>query len=84
MTWEKNYINVPRYEFTNSNQHGMRYKRIASKRVACAKLSANFTNAEDLRRLILLSHHLNVSVYYDFETDPQTAYIEVVAKEAVL
>ncbi len=84
MTWEKTFIYVQRYEFTSSNQHGMRYKQIRTKQVNCAKLLADISDADDLRRLILLSHSLNVPVHYDFTTDPQTAFIEVVAKEAVI
>jgi len=83
MTWEKSYIRIPQYEFANSNQHGMRYKRISSKRVACAKLEAKITDAVDLRNLILLSHHLDVPVHYDFGT-PQTAFIEIVSKEVAV
>jgi len=83
MTWEKNYISVPQYEFTSSNQHGMRYKRIASKRVACARLEAKVTDVIDLRTLILLSHHLSVPVHYNF-AEPQTAFIEIVSKEAAV
>ncbi len=83
MTWEKIYIHVPQYEFTSSNQHGDRYKRIGVKQVNCVRLTADVNNAEDLRDLILLSHHLNVPVRYDFKPNPQTAYIEVVAKEGI-
>ncbi len=84
MTWEKTYIYLPQYEFANSNQHGMRYKQIVDKRICCAKLSADLEIADDMKRLILLSHHLDVPVHYDFTTNPQTAYIEVAAKEALL
>ena len=84
MTWAKTYVYIPQYEYVSSNQHGMRYKNIASKQICCAKLSADWENAEDMRRLILLSHHLNVPVHYDFTTNPQTAFIEVAAKEALL
>jgi len=83
MTWEKSFINIPQYEFASSNQHGMRYKRVNSKCLSCAKLSADVNNAYDMRQLILLSHHLSVPVHYSFDT-PQTAYIEIVSKEAVV
>ena len=83
MTWEKNCTYIPQYKFTSSTKHGVRYKRISSKRVACAKLEAKITDVIDLRHLILLSHHLNVPVHYNFD-EPQTAFIEVVSKEAVV
>ncbi len=84
MTWEKTYIYQSQYEYVSSNQHGDRYKRIGIKQVNCVKLIASVNDAKDLRDLILLSHHLNVPVHYDFKTDPQTAYIEVAAKEGIL
>ncbi len=83
MTWEKSYKYLLQYEYVSTNQHGNRYKRVADKQISCAKLSADVNNAKDLRDLILLSYHLNVPVHYDFKPDPQTAYIEVIAREAV-
>ena len=84
MTWEKTYKYLPQYEYVSTNQHGNRYRQIADKQISCAKLSAGVNEVHDMRNLILLSHHLNVPVHYDFTTDPQTAYIEVMAKEGVL
>ena len=83
MTWTETYLYIPKYEYVSTNQHGDRYKRIGTKRIHCAKLSTNTDSAGSMTQLILLSHHLNVPVHYDFETDPQTAYIEVVAKEGI-
>ena len=84
MTWEKTYVYAPEYEYVSVNQHGMRYRHIRNKQICCAKLSADIEIADDMKRLILLSHHLDVPVHYDFTTNPQTAYIEVAAKEALL
>ncbi len=83
MLWNKKNTYLEQYEFTGSNQHGMRYKKIASKRVSVATLSADYTNLTDMRQLILLSHHLDMPVRYDFDADPQQAFIEVVGKEAI-
>ncbi|KKN17949.1 hypothetical protein LCGC14_0960570 [marine sediment metagenome] len=83
MTWEKTYKYLPQYEYVSTNQHGDRYRQIADKQISCAKLSANAESANDMRHLILLSHHLNVPVHYVFTIDPQIAYIEVMAREAV-
>ena len=83
MLWTKTLLTIPRYLFASSNQHGMRYKRISSKRVSCAKLEAKVTDAVDLRNLILLSHHLDAPVHYNFDV-PQTAFIEIVSKEAAV
>ncbi len=84
MIWEKSYVYLPRYEYVSTNQHGNRHRQTADKRVHCAKLSTDVRAANNLRDLILLSHYLNVPVHYNFSADPQVAYIEVVAKEAVL
>lgn len=83
MIWEKFFKYVPQYGYVSTNQHGDRYKQVAAKKISCAKLSANASNATDMRTLILLSCHLDTPVRYNFE-DPQTAYIEVLAQEAVL
>ena len=83
MTWEKSYKYLPRYEYVSTNQHGDRYKRIADKQISCAKLSADVSDVRDLRDLILLSHFLEAPVHYDFKSDPQTAFIEVAAKEVI-
>lgn len=84
MTWIKTYVYVPQYEYANINQHGCRYKQIADKQINCVKLLTNWDDVDDMRQLVLLSHFLDVPVHYDFTTDPQTAFIEVTAKEAVL
>ena len=81
MIWETRYYYAPRYEYVSCNQHGDRFKRKASKRLSIAKLSCEVNNASDLGRLILLSHHLNVPVHYDF--DDHTAFIEVMSSDAV-
>ncbi len=83
MTWVKTYKYLPQYEYVNTNQHGDRYKRIADKQIGCAKLSADVSDVRDLRDLILLSHFLEVPVHYDFKSEPQTAFIEVAAKEVI-
>jgi len=81
MTWEIGYYYAPRYEYVSCNQHGDRFKQKTSKRLSIAKLSCKHSNATDMSRLILLSHHLNVPVHYDFED--HTAFIEVMSSDAV-
>ena len=81
MTWETGYYYAPRYEYVSCNQHGDRFKREASKRLSVAKLSCETNNATDLKRLILMSHTLNVPVHYNF--DDHTAFIEVMSSDAV-
>lgn len=83
MTWEKKYHYINQYEYTSTNQHGERFKEIAQKRVSVARLSTPCDNTADIKILILLSHRLDLPVRYDFEADPQVAYIEVVGKEAL-
>ncbi len=83
MTWEKTYVYAPEYEYVSVNQHGMRYRHVGNKQICCAKMSTDMNDVNDMRQLILLSHHLNAPVHYDFGADSQIAYIEVAAKEAV-
>ncbi len=84
MTWGKRNIYLPKYKFTSANQHGDRFKRNGTKQVSVATLETECKNIPDMQCLILLSHHLNVPIHYNFDTDPHVAYIEVVAKESIL
>lgn len=81
MLWIKNYSNISQYEYAGSNQHGNRYKRSESKRIATVRMSTDCNNIADMRTLILLSHNLDVPVHYDYEDS--RAYIEVVSKEVL-
>ena len=81
MTWETKYIYKPVYACTSINQHGSRYKRQGTKQFAIVKLSTECDNTQDMRKLILLSHHLDVPVHYDFDSDPQVAYIELASAQ---
>lgn len=81
MIWETGYYYLPRYEYVSCNQHGERFKRIQHKKLNIAKLSCAITEATGMSRLILLSHHLDVPVHYDF--NDHTAYIEVISADAV-
>ncbi len=81
MTWETGYYYASRYEYVSCNQHGDRFKRKAGKRLNIARLSCETTNANDMKRLILMSHTLDVPVHYKFED--HTAYIEVMSSDAV-
>ena len=81
MEWSKGEYYLPRYSRTSINQHGDRYKRIASKRISMVRLTCATNDSDGTQKLILLSHHLNVPVHYDF--DEQKAYIEVVSAEEV-
>ena len=83
MNWGKKYIYVSNYKFTSTNQHGDRFKRIGSKQISVATLETDCTNIPDMKTLILLSDALNIPVHYDFGSEPQVAFIEVVAKEAI-
>ncbi len=83
MQWSKEYTYIPQYEYVSTNQYGDRFRNKGQKQLSVACLIAEVGNAYDLRQLILLSHHLNVPVHYDFSTDPQTAYIKIVARESI-
>lgn len=81
MLWSTKYLYLPEYEFTGTNQHGARYKKIDSKQVSIATLEADYNNANDLKTLVLLSHSLNVPVHYNFESSK--AWIEIISREAI-
>ena len=81
MFWTKQHFNLPQYEQTSGYYSSARFKRICSKPINMAKLSCKRTDATGLLELILLSHHLNVPVHYDF--DDATAYIRVVSAESI-
>lgn len=82
MHWDSSkYKYLPKYQYTNSNQYGARYRKRGSLQLRVLRLTADIGNAENLSRLILFSHSLNVPVHYDF--DKQKAWIEVVSTEAL-
>lgn len=82
MNWTKGYAYIPKYKYTSSNQHGDRFKRTAFKKLSVARIACKPDDAEGLKKLVLLSHTLDVPVRYNFEGD-QEAYIEVVSGEAL-
>lgn len=81
MIYTTGYYYAPRYEYTNSNQHGDRFKRVSSKRINMVKLACKRDNASDLENLIILGHTLDVPVHYDFENNQ--AYIEIMSADKV-
>ncbi len=83
MIWRKEFIYVPQYERTSGMHGSERFKEVGPKQVSVAVLKADIDNAGNLLTLVLLSHHLNVPVHYDFETEPQTAFIKIVGAEDV-
>lgn len=83
MRYETNFIYHSQYVWSSRNQYGDRFKKISSKQIRVARLSADRTNADDLTDLILLSDRLQVPICYDFDAKPQKAYIEIIAKEAL-
>lgn len=66
MTWTQIYIYEPTYEYTNTNQHGNRYKQVGRKQIKVCRMAAKIGNAADIQTLVLLSHTLEVPVCYDF------------------
>ena len=81
MTYTTEYYYAPRYEYTSSSQYGVRYKKVASKKINVVKLSCKRDNASDLEDLVILSHTLDVPVHYDFKA--AQAYIRIMSSEAV-
>ncbi len=86
MLWTKRKEYLSQYEHTSINQHGHRYKRGVPKPISMATLSCPVNDPKrvaDMQTLILLSHHLDLPVRYDFSVDPHIAYIEVIGAEAL-
>ena len=81
MRYITNHQKICRYEYTSSNQHGLRYKEISAKRVRRVELRCKTNNAIDMRDLIVFSHELDVPVHYDYKTSE--AYLELMSGEAV-
>lgn len=89
MVWSKDSILIKNYKYTGSNQHGDHYKRGNNVRINTVKLSVEMCspNSTDLQKLILFSEHLGVPVRYKFkddDDDQDTAYIELVSREALI
>lgn len=82
MNWTKRCVYVPRYEYASCNQHGDRFKRIGTKKLSIVRMACKPTDADGMKKLILLSHTLDVPVRYDFEGE-QKAYMEVISGEAL-
>lgn len=80
-SWRKTFAHLKRFAFAGQNQHGCRYKQTDSLKVSVCRMTVERTDITGLQQLILLSHHLDAPVRYDFTSDPQTAYIEVVSAE---
>ena len=79
MKWEKTFTHRTIYSYVSCNQHGNRYKATGTNNLSVCRMTADTTDATDMSRLVLLSHHLDCPVRYDF--DDHTAYIEVVSRE---
>ncbi|KKM02952.1 hypothetical protein LCGC14_1779250 [marine sediment metagenome] len=82
MIWETKYTYLPKYEFTSTSKHGDRFKRKDTRQLRVARMETPCDNISDMKHLILLSHHLDVPVHYSFD-EPQTAFIEIIAKESI-
>ncbi len=83
MTWTKRIRYLDLYEHVSCNQHGDRYKKIGSRKVFVAVLTAKCVDVKDLQQLILLSHHLDTPVRYNFNATPQEAFVEILSNEQV-
>lgn len=83
MTYLTEYYYIPRYEYTNRNQHGDRFKKVTPQRINVVKISCKRDNASDLEDLIILGHTLNVPVHYD-DFEKVVVFIRIVSGEAVM
>ena len=80
-TWSKKFMWIRRFVWVGRNQHGDRYKKLNDMQISICRIEADRDNIIDLRNLILLSSQLDAPVRYNFDADPQEAYIEVVSAE---
>jgi len=67
MMYSKTILIVPRYELTSGYGFSGRFKKACSHSVPAVTMSCNSTDAEGLRRLIILGDMLNVPVKYNFK-----------------
>jgi hypothetical protein len=81
MIWDSDNHNLPRYQYAGTNQHGDRYKRVESKKIRVTRMSCKTSDPSGLMQLVLIGHHLDVPVHYDF--DDSTAYIDIMSADAV-
>ena len=83
--WQRGVENVWEYRRASRNQHGDRYRRGDIRQVPVGQLYVEMCKATvgDLERLILLGDMLGVPVHYDFKSEQNRAYIEIVSAEAL-
>ncbi len=81
MKWGKKTLWLPQYKYSSSNQHGDTFRKTKDKPLAVATLETEMNDIKDVKTLILLSDRLNTPVRYDFDSEPQVAYIGIVSKE---
>ena len=79
--WSKKFMWVRQFVCVSRNQYGDRYKKWNDKQISICRIEADRNNIIDLRNLILLSSQLDAPVRYDFDANPQEAYIEIVSAE---
>ncbi len=82
MEWSKRKSYLPKFEWASRNQHGDRFKRLPSKEISMVTLTAGMDSTADMQQLLLLSHHLDVPVTYNFGS-PNTASIEIAGVRAL-
>ncbi len=82
MKWSQMFIHRNVYEFSSNNKYGRRYKQTGTKAIPTVRMNADPDSADELKTLILLGHHLDVPVHYDFG-NPQTAFITVASVEKI-
>ena len=86
MKWGKceSGIFIPKYEYTGTNQHGDRYKKIESIVLPTLTLSVDVAGATtgDLKQLILLGSSLDIAPKYDFD-EPQSISIRLLSATAL-
>ena len=81
MNYRKRIKYINQYKYTSTNQHGARFKEVESRRLSVSRMTAKITSCDDLSTLAVLSDQLDTPIRYDFDSNPQTAWIEVISNE---
>jgi hypothetical protein len=83
MQFVKRNIYIPEYKYVSTNQHGDRYEKTGCKAVSGCRMTAQMDNKNDVQTIVILSDRLDVPITYDFQSSPQTASIEFIAKRNI-
>ena len=85
MRHNKSLTHIPQYEYTGTNQHEDRYKRIEPKKINVLTLSVKYEdNKEQMWTLMAICNGLNIAPSWTVDNDnKQTMSIDIVASKSI-